>query len=39
MQIAALTPWIAGVSSLSALIIGLVTALWAYTKLAPGGGC
>jgi hypothetical protein len=27
-----LTQWIAAISSLSALIIGLVTALWAYTK-------
>jgi hypothetical protein len=27
-----LTPWIAIVASLSGLIVGLVTALWAYTK-------
>jgi hypothetical protein len=32
VDIESLTPWIAAVASLSALIIGLVTALWAYTK-------
>jgi hypothetical protein len=32
MDIAGLTPWIARISALSALIVGLVTALWAYTK-------
>jgi hypothetical protein len=32
VEISSITPWIAIISSLSALIIGLVTALWAYTK-------
>jgi hypothetical protein len=32
VHINSLTPWVGAISALSALIIGLVTALWAYTK-------